>query len=138
MRHTAHKFVWGVMLYIALTMPAFSADTSGAYFYTNWELFLKMCITPSGTLDRDAVEIYGMYLTFFLRDIAALSHAEYEQWPRAEKLAFWINVYNAWAVRLVCLNPTRSNGQCLDSQQTLTELRKRIPIPVVDLGPKTM
>ncbi len=47
-------------------------------------------------------------------------------------------VLNPLDVRLVCLNPTRSNGQCLDSQQTLTELRKRIPIPVVDLGPKTM
>lgn len=47
-------------------------------------------------------------------------------------------VLNPLDVRLVCLNPTRSNGQCLDSQLTLKELRKRISIPVVDLGPKTM
>jgi hypothetical protein len=41
-------------------------------------------------------------------------------------------------VRLVCLNPTRSNGQCLDSELVLAELRKSIAIPVVDLGPRTM
>jgi len=41
-------------------------------------------------------------------------------------------------VRLVCLNPTRSNGQSVDPPLLLAELNKRIHIPVVDLGPKTM
>lgn len=49
-----------------------------------------------------------------------------------------IAVLNPMDVRLVCLNPTRSSGQPLDSQVMLTELRKTIPIPVVDLGPWTM
>ena len=47
-------------------------------------------------------------------------------------------VINPLDVRLVCLNPTRSNGQCLDSQVLLAELRNDIAIPVVDLGPRTM
>ena len=47
-------------------------------------------------------------------------------------------VLNPLDVRLVCLNPTRSNGQCVDSQLLLAELRKNISIPVVDLGPRTM
>lgn len=47
-------------------------------------------------------------------------------------------VLNPLDVRLVCLNPTRSNGQCVDSQLLLAELRKNIAIPVVDLGPRTM
>lgn len=42
-------------------------------------------------------------------------------------------------VRLVCLNPTRSNGQHLDPQPLLTALRHKITsIPVVDLGPAEM
>lgn len=47
-------------------------------------------------------------------------------------------VLNPLDVRLVSLNPTRSNGQCLDSLLLLEELRKNIAIPVVDLGPRTM
>ena len=47
-------------------------------------------------------------------------------------------VQNPLDVRLVCVNPTRSNGQCLESQLLLGELRKTIAIPVVDLGPWTM
>ncbi len=47
-------------------------------------------------------------------------------------------VLNPLDVRLVCLNPTRSNGQCIESELLLTELRNCIDIPVVDLGPRTM
>lgn len=45
-------------------------------------------------------------------------------------------VLNALDVRLVCLNPTRSNGQILDSELLLKALRQKITrIPVVDFGP---
>lgn len=47
-------------------------------------------------------------------------------------------VLNPLDVRLVCLNPTRSNGQWTDPEVLLTEMRKHIPIPVVDLGPWIM
>lgn len=47
-------------------------------------------------------------------------------------------VLNPLDVRLVCLNPTRSNGQWTEPEQLLAEMRKNIPIPVVDLGPRTM
>lgn len=48
-------------------------------------------------------------------------------------------VLDALDVRLVCLNPTRSNGQLLDPEPLLAALRQKITnIPVVDLGPGTM
>ena len=47
-------------------------------------------------------------------------------------------VLNPLDVRLVCLNPTRSNGQCIDPELSLAELQKTIDLPVVDLGPRTM
>ncbi len=47
-------------------------------------------------------------------------------------------VINPLDVKLVCLNPTCSNGQCLDSQMLLADLRNNIAIPVIDLGPRTM
>jgi len=48
-------------------------------------------------------------------------------------------VLDALDVRLVCLNPTRSNGQLLNPQPLLAALRQKITnIPVVDLGPANM
>ncbi len=47
-------------------------------------------------------------------------------------------VRNQLDVRLVCLNPTRADGQCLDPQPYLAEMRKKLQIPVVDLGPKNV
>lgn len=49
-----------------------------------------------------------------------------------------IAVLNPLDVRMVCLNPTRADGQCLDSQPYLAEMRKKLPVPVVDLGPRNM
>ena len=48
-------------------------------------------------------------------------------------------VLDALDVRLVCLNPTRSNGQLCNPQPLLAALRQKITnIPVVDLGPTNM
>lgn len=41
-------------------------------------------------------------------------------------------------VRMVCLNPTRSNGLKLDSATMLEKMRSLLSIPVVDLGPALM
>lgn len=47
-------------------------------------------------------------------------------------------VLNPLDVRLVCLNPTCSNGICLEPDEALNQLRDRLTIPVVDLGPRNM
>ncbi len=49
-----------------------------------------------------------------------------------------IAVLNPLNVRLLCFNPTRADGQWLDSQPYLAEMRKKLLIPVVDLGPKNV
>lgn len=47
-------------------------------------------------------------------------------------------VINPLDVRLICFNPTDASGQCLDAQEFLLQLRKKIPVPVIDLGPMRM
>ena len=47
-------------------------------------------------------------------------------------------VLNPLDVRLVCLNPTRADGQCIDSRFTLGEMRKKLSVAVVDLGPRSV
>lgn len=40
-------------------------------------------------------------LNAFLREIEAVTQEEYDHWSRDEKLAFWINAYNALAIKMV-------------------------------------
>lgn len=49
-----------------------------------------------------------------------------------------LSVLYSLDVRLVCLNPTRLNGQLVDPDLALAALRKCIHVPVVDLGPRSM
>jgi len=44
-------------------------------------------------------------------------------------------VINPIDVRMVCLNPTRTNGQTIDSQILIDKMKQTVKIPVVDLGP---
>ncbi len=48
-------------------------------------------------LRRDATPELDRYL----RTLESVERAELEAWPRADQLAFWINAYNAYTVRLV-------------------------------------
>ena len=41
-------------------------------------------------------------------------------------------------VRMVCLNPSCSSGQCFDSQLFLEKMKQNLTIPVLDLGPALM
>ncbi len=47
-------------------------------------------------------------------------------------------VLNSLDVRLVCLNPTRSNNQLVDSEKLLLSLQEAINVPVADFGPANM
>lgn len=47
-------------------------------------------------------------------------------------------VLNSLDVRLVCLNPTRSNNQLVDGEKLLLSLQEAIDVPVVDFGPANM
>ncbi|RMG14377.1 MAG: DUF547 domain-containing protein [Deltaproteobacteria bacterium] len=56
---------------------------SGVVDYASWK--------RSGEADLDA----------YLRSLQRVCSGAYETWSREEKLAFWINAYNAYTVRLV-------------------------------------
>ena len=46
-------------------------------------------LARDGTLDR------------YLEDLAAVSREELDSWPEPDRIAFWINAYNAFTLRLV-------------------------------------
>jgi len=75
-------------------------------------------------------------LDAYLATLSAVCAARYERWTRAQRLAFWLNVYNASAVRLVLQHhPLRS---LRDLGWLPNAAFRRAVIPMHGLGRGTM
>ncbi len=64
----------------------------------------------SGLFDYKNLKASPRPLEDYLKGLETLVPAEYEAWPRAEKIAFWINAYNVFTIKAILDNyPIKSN-----------------------------
>lgn len=84
----------------SLSASAFDQD------YREWNALLgkHVKLAPDGNSSR--LDYRGMAtdqarLTIWLKTVSAVPETEYKQWPKAQRLAFLINAYNAWTIELV-------------------------------------
>lgn len=92
--------------FLALFMLASFSATAFDHEYREWNALLSkhVKVAPDGNSSR--VDYRGMAadqvaLDTWLKAVAAVPETEYKQWPKAQRLAFLINGYNAWTVQLV-------------------------------------
>ncbi len=64
-----------------------------------WHALLQQHVAPSGRVDYPGFQKDMDLLEEYLDRLAA--HAPEDDWTRVEKLAYWINAYNAFTVKLV-------------------------------------
>ena len=64
----------------------------------------------SGLLDYKGLKAAPGPLEDYLKELAAVAPSEYEAWPRAEKVAFWINAYNAFTIKAILDNYPIKSG----------------------------
>ena len=75
--------------------------------YSIWEIILKRYIDMEGNVDYDALKKKENMLDDFL-NILEKTKIDYS-WNASEKIAFWINVYNAYTIKLILKNyPVKS------------------------------
>lgn len=74
--------------------------------YSRWDAVLKKYVAVDAGGTRSAVR-YGdlkanpVAFRAMLDEFSAVSQAEFDRWPKAQKLAFLINAYNAFTIDLV-------------------------------------
>src|SRR5574341_342493 len=68
--------------------------------YEGWESVLKDYV-KGGRVDYSALLKSPDPLHHFLENVKKLPREEYERWSLDGKIAFWINVYNASAIKLI-------------------------------------
>jgi hypothetical protein len=92
----------------ALAVALLTADTASAApragfdrEHAAWTSLLRGNVSDGlvdyATLKRDRRPALDAYL----RSLESAERSELEAWPRADQLAFWINAYNAYTVKLV-------------------------------------
>jgi hypothetical protein len=84
-----------------------TADTASAAVaaagdreHAAWTSLLRRYVSD-GLVDYAALKRGRPELDGYLRSLESVERSELEAWPRADQLAFWINAYNAYTVRLV-------------------------------------
>ena len=86
-----------------------------------WNAVLQRWVSD-GRVDYAALKGEGRApLEAYLKELSATCAADYEKWSREQRLAFWINAYNAFTVQLIvdhhpissiCCQPFCSREAC--------------------------
>ena len=100
-----HKLLC-VSIIFFLFVSVFRAQNihADSFLYADYEICLKMCV-KDGLVDVAALKENKHHLLKFLHDIHLLKKAAYDEWSRKEKLAFWINFYNASSLLFLLKHP---------------------------------
>ncbi|MEM9024467.1 MAG: DUF547 domain-containing protein, partial [Bacteroidota bacterium] len=109
------------------TAPAAEPAASPRPDHSGWDAMLKANVSASGKVDYDGLKLRRAQLDGYLNTLR--QNPPQSDWTRNEKLAYWINVYNAFTVDLILRNyPVKSimdiNGG------------KAWNLPVADIGGK--
>jgi hypothetical protein len=72
--------------------------------HTVWTQFLKKWVTGDSINYSGIKESGAVLLTAYLAELESVCKKDINKWNKNQRLAFWINVYNAYTVKLVVDN----------------------------------
>ncbi|SHI86299.1 DUF547 domain-containing protein [Aquimarina spongiae] len=67
--------------------------------HSSWDQILILNVTDDGLVDYDGVTSIAVVFYTYFRSLQTISPKE--NWSREEKLAYWLNVYNATAMKMI-------------------------------------
>lgn len=104
LRRGGRKTAAGIVACVAVlaAIPAVPARArAGAPDYDDYAAVLSARVDSTGRVDYAGLAAHRGQLDAFVASLAALDSAQVASWSRDDRLAFWINAYNALALRLV-------------------------------------
>ena len=122
-----------LLLALLLSMaPALQASTFD-HQHQAWTTLLHRHVSwvdngHASVVDYEALRKDSSELDSYLDTLSGVSQAEYQRWNRAQRLAFLINAYNAFTVKLVVEHYPVDSIKSIGSLFTSPWERKFIPI----------
>jgi len=84
--------------------PNLPPSTSARTFHDKCAEILRNYVNDDGTVDYKNLRRHRLKLIRLLRDFDNLDPNEYNSWSQADKIAFWINVYNIKMLDIITEN----------------------------------
>lgn len=106
---TQRNRIWLHLMLVLLSMLSLSTNAtvlSPAPDHFLWDKLLKKHVTglpdnSSTQVSYSGFEQDGAELDTYLKTLSAIDQASFDSWSTADQLAFLLNAYNAWTVKLV-------------------------------------
>lgn len=91
-----------IVLAALLSIPALASCTCAPidHSHSAWNTILQQSVRD-GQVAYAALKKNDTPLQAYLKDLSATCATDYEGWSREQRLAFWINAYNAFTIRLI-------------------------------------
>ncbi len=125
---TTKLFALSALLFVALiSHPYFEnrqAASIGKPTHNQWNELLKKHVSAEGKVDYKGFKKDLPALQSYLDSLA--QQPVQKDWTRAEKMAYWINAYNAFTVKLILDNYPLSSITKLDNGKTWDVKRIRL------------
>jgi len=104
-RHRVCAFIAVLFLLVNLFgAAAFSGNKTNSFYYKDYSYILRTYVNNDGMVNYKKLKTDKALLDKFIISIGALDEKIYNTWNRNEKLAFWINTYNALTLDIVLKN----------------------------------
>lgn len=82
-------------------MAACSESDSQGFSFDSYAAVLKSYVDDKGLVDYKGLKAHRAALDDFTASVARLDSKTYDAWSDREKIAFWINVYNALTLKAI-------------------------------------
>lgn len=97
------KFALFTLLFTALISSANSQDKSNNFDHSKWDLLLSKHVTNEGQVNYKGIKNELISLDNYLSQLSSAT-IDRKTWSKEEQMAFWINAYNAFTVKLILDN----------------------------------
>lgn len=96
-----------VAVLLLFVQASFAFDHS----YSDYAGILKKYVRSDGAVRYAELKKDRAPLDQFIEQLRAVTAADYNKWTREQQIAYWINTYNAWMIRIVIDHyPITRNG----------------------------
>ena len=111
----------------AANPPRLEAAERKTFSYEKYDALLRTYVDAEGLVDYAALQTHRGDLDGFNRSMSEIDRAEYEGWPEAEKLALWINAYNAITLQHIIDHYPITKGGLISGMRYPSNSIRQIP-----------
>jgi hypothetical protein len=111
-----------LFIFLGVTISA----TAQNFDHSKWNEILQSCVNNDGKVDYKGFKADAKNLEVYLNALS--KNTPQDSWTKAEKLAYWINAYNAFTIKLIIDNyPIKS----------IKDIKNPWDVSFIKLGDKT-